>query len=175
MDLRTLTGDLVQDMDEDPSRVPLEDIMQLKNRILISLAVAEEQCQCLDMVKKVNKGKESSSSSGVDFSTLKGALLLLVSTAESTERMGIRLEKRCISLRHQYDSYQQDRMNHRLAILTVISAIFMPLTFIAGIYGIIFDNMPELGYEYSYFILLATLLSIAITMIAFFYSQGWFE
>lgn len=173
MQLRSSSRELVQKMDDEPSSVPLLDIMEFKNILLGVLAVAEEQSQCMNMMKKIDKDN-ACCSAAVDFTKLRGALNILVSSAESTERMGSRLEKRSISLRQQYDSCQQDRMNHRLAVLTVLSAVFMPLTFIAGIYGMNFENMPELGYENSYFILLGTLIVIAISMISFFVISGWF-
>jgi magnesium transporter len=88
--------------------------------------------------------------------------------------MGLRLEKRSIYLRQQYESYQQDTINNRLAILTVLSAIFMPLTFLAGIYGMNFEYMPELEYENGYLIFLGLQASIAVVMLVFFYYRGWF-
>ena len=175
MDLRSLSVDLVRRMDDDPSSVELEDLMYFKNRILEVLSIAEEQSQCMNMLKKLHKDSNDASPSVLDFTNLRGTLSILICTAESTERMGLRLEKRSISLRQQYDSYQQDKINHRLAVLTVLSAVFMPLTFIAGIYGMNFENMPELGYENSYYILLATLLAIAISMMVFFHTNGWLE
>ena len=47
---------------------------------------------------------------------------------------------------------QNHRMNEVMKILTVVSAIFMPLTFIVGVYGMNFDNQPELHWKYGYFI-----------------------
>ena len=44
-----------------------------------------------------------------------------------------------------------NRMNQVMKVLTVIASLFIPLTFIAGIYGMNFDNMPELHYKYGYF------------------------
>jgi magnesium transporter len=88
--------------------------------------------------------------------------------------MGLRLEKRSIYLRQQYESHQQDNINNRLAILTVLSAIFMPLTLNAGIYGMNFEYIPELQYENGYFIFLGFQASIAVVMLVFFYYQGWF-
>lgn len=131
---------LVKRLDKDPSSVQLEEILQLRDKLLIVLAVAEEQSQCLAMVKAMDKDTE-----GVNFKGLKGALSILVATAESTERMGLRLEKRAAGLKAAFDSHQQNRMNRRLALLTVLSAVFMPLTFMAGIYGMNFVNIPEYG------------------------------
>ena len=69
----------------------------------------------------------------------------------------------------------QDKTNNRLRILTIISAIFMPLTLIAGIYGMNFRLMPELSWHYGYWVVLLGMLSIALGLIWYFYRKGWFR
>jgi len=68
-------------------------------------------------------------------------------------------------------SYQT---NNVMKVLTVISTIFIPLTFIAGIYGMNFDFMPELRYELSYFIVLGIMGFIGIVMLVYFKMHRWF-
>lgn len=160
---------LVARMDADPASVSLGEILHLKDQLYVSMAVAEEQTQCMILLKEIDDD-----TSGVDFRPVKGSMALLISTASSTERMALRLEKRILAIRSAFDSFQQDKINHRLAILTVVSAVFMPLTFIAGIYGMNFENMPELEYEYSYFILMGSLAALTASMLYFFYINGWF-
>ena len=65
------------------------------------------------------------------------------------------------------------RMNEIMKLLTVISTIFIPLTFIVGVYGMNFDNMPELRKEWGYFILWGVMLSIALGMLRFFRKRKW--
>lgn len=168
--IRQWSVDLVSRMDKDPANVQLEDIMQFRDSLLIVLAVAEEQSLCLDMIMKLDEDTD-----GLDFNTLKGILSIMIATAESTERMALRLEKRGTDLKQSYDSHQQDRMNRRLAVLTIVSVIFMPLTFLAGIYGMNFSNMPELETDNGYFVLIGAMVAIAITMLGFFQYHGWFE
>ncbi|WP_339886936.1 magnesium/cobalt transporter CorA [uncultured Flavobacterium sp.] len=69
---------------------------------------------------------------------------------------------------------QGHRMNEVMKILTVISSIFMPLTFIAGIYGMNFDNLPELHWKYSYFFVLGVMFLIVLSMIYYFKKKKWF-
>ena len=57
--------------------------------------------------------------------------------------------------------------------LTVITTIFMPLTFIAGLYGMNFINIPELQFENGYFVILGIMATIAIMMFAMFRKIGW--
>eukprot|EP00980_Cylindrotheca_fusiformis_P002507 scaffold586_cov68-Cylindrotheca_fusiformis.AAC.16 len=172
LDLRNSSAALVIRMDMDPACVDISDVMDFKNKLLLALAVSEEQAQCINMMKKLDKDRDFAT--GMDFSKLKGSLSCLIATADATERMALRLEKRSIYLRQQFEAYQQERINNRLAVLTVLSAIFMPLTFLAGIYGMNFENMPELHYENGYFIFWGVQGSIALIMLLFFYSRGWF-
>ncbi len=85
------------------------------------------------------------------------------------------------SLMDVYLSSINNRMNEVMKLLTVISSIFIPLTFIAGIYGMNFDtekspfNMPELGWYWGYVICLAVMSVIAALQIYFFWKRGWFD
>ena len=67
-----------------------------------------------------------------------------------------------------YFSSQSHRMNEIMKILTAVSVIFMPLTFVVGVYGMNFEFMPELKYEYGYYTVVAIMLIITIGMIVYF-------
>jgi magnesium transporter len=73
-----------------------------------------------------------------------------------------------------YLSSLSNRMNQVMKVLTIIATIFIPLTFIAGIYGMNFENMPELSLPWAYPAVLILCLAIALTMTAFFRRKGWF-
>ena len=73
-----------------------------------------------------------------------------------------------------YMSAQGNRMNEVMAILTIISTIFIPLSFLAGIYGMNFKFMPELEWQWGYFILLGCMAVIGGAMVVFFKKKGWF-
>ncbi|MGP1375511.1 MAG: magnesium/cobalt transporter CorA [Almyronema sp.] len=85
------------------------------------------------------------------------------------------------SLMDVYLSSVSNRMNEVMKLLTVISSIFIPLTFIAGVYGMNFNyqtspwNMPELNTYYGYPLTLAVMAAVAIAMCIFFWRRGWFE
>lgn len=72
-----------------------------------------------------------------------------------------------------YMSSISNKMNNVMKVLTIIATIFIPLTFIAGVYGMNFDVMPELHYKYSYFILWGVMLIIFITMLIAFKKRKW--
>jgi magnesium transporter len=80
-----------------------------------------------------------------------------------------------------YLSSVGNKMNEIMKLLTVISTIFIPLTFIAGVYGMNFNteksplNMPELNWYWGYPVCLAVMLAIAIGLVFFFWRRGWFE
>lgn len=78
-------------------------------------------------------------------------------------------------IRDSYISYNSHHSNRIMQILTVITTIFMPLSFLAGLYGMNFLNMPELQWKYGYFILLFIMVSIAISMFILFKRKGWFK
>ncbi|WP_199617334.1 magnesium/cobalt transporter CorA [Paenibacillus alkalitolerans] len=78
-------------------------------------------------------------------------------------------------IRDSYISLNSDRMNTIMKTLTVITTIFMPLTFIAGVYGMNFAVMPELSLKYGYYIILAVMFSIGVGMFAWFKGKGWFD
>lgn len=69
---------------------------------------------------------------------------------------------------HSYMSVTAQRSNDAMKLLTIFSAFFLPLTFIAGIYGMNFDNMPELRWEYGYFITLGVMVVISIIILSWF-------
>jgi magnesium transporter len=78
-------------------------------------------------------------------------------------------------IRDNYLSLNAHRTNSVMMILTVITVIFMPLTFIAGIYGMNFDYMPELHWKYGYFAVLGVMALIAFLMYIWFKKKGWFN
>ncbi len=72
-----------------------------------------------------------------------------------------------------YLSVVSNRTNDIMKVLTIFSAIMLPLTFIAGVYGMNFENMPELKKEYGYFIVVAIMVAVAVAMLLFFRRKGW--
>lgn len=73
-----------------------------------------------------------------------------------------------------YNSVMANKMNDIMKVLTIFAAIFIPLTFIAGIYGTNFEYLPELHYKYSYFIFWAILIGLAGSLLLYFKRKRWF-
>ncbi|MFW6309951.1 MAG: magnesium/cobalt transporter CorA [Prolixibacteraceae bacterium] len=72
-----------------------------------------------------------------------------------------------------YHANVGNRTNDVMKVLTIFASIFIPLTFIAGIYGTNFDYLPELHYKYSYFIMWGVMIVIASVMLYFFRKKGF--
>ena len=72
-----------------------------------------------------------------------------------------------------YHTTLSSKLNDIMKFLTVFSVIFIPLTFIAGIYGTNFDNLPELHYKYSYFIMWGVMLVVTALMLFYFKNKKW--
>ncbi|PKL89360.1 MAG: magnesium and cobalt transport protein CorA [Ignavibacteriae bacterium HGW-Ignavibacteriae-2] len=72
-----------------------------------------------------------------------------------------------------YNSALSNKMNDVMKILTIFAAIFIPLTFIAGIYGTNFEYLPELHFKYSYFIFWGVMIVVAVALLIFFKRKKW--
>ena len=84
----------------------------------------------------------------------------------------------CADLRDYYMSIVSNRMNEVMKVLTIIGTIFIPLSFIAGLYGMNFNsslpgNMPELNVPYAYFIAIGVMALIGFGLLGFIWKKGW--
>lgn len=100
-----------------------------------------------------------------------------------------KLKENCTSVLEEIDANKQilegmanlfyaiqgQRMNEIMKLLTVISVIFIPLSFLAGLYGMNFEHMPELKMKYGYPIILSIMFLIAGGMVFFFLKKGWIK
>ena len=98
---------------------------------------------------------------------LKSVDLIKISLKQTEERLD--------SLNDHYHLLLQEKANKRLNFLTIIQAVFVPLTLVVGIYGMNFVNMPELNYKYGYFVSLGAMALIASLFMFYFYRKGWFN
>ena len=99
-----------------------------------------------------------------------------------------RLHQKCLELLEQIESdmgslesasnfffaAQTHKMNEIMKTLTIISVIFIPLTFIVGVYGMNFDNMPELRYHNGYYMVVGFMFLVVIGMVFYFKRRRWF-
>jgi len=94
-------------------------------------------------------------------------LIQVVETIETYREMAT-------SLLDLYLSSISNRMNEVMKVLTIIATIFIPLSFIAGVYGMNFRYMPELEWRYGYLYALALMLAVALVLLGYFKRKEWF-
>jgi magnesium transporter len=73
-----------------------------------------------------------------------------------------------------YLSTTSNRMNEVMKVLTLIATIMMPLTFIAGVYGMNFEHMPELKWRYGYAAAWGLMIAVTLVMLGYFRRKRWF-
>jgi magnesium transporter len=95
---------------------------------------------------------------------------LCLSLIDDCEQIEVRLE----SSTNLFFSIQGHRMNQVMKTLTVVATIFIPLTFIAGIYGMNFTNMPELHWKYGYFGIWFIIMAVFAVMLIYFKKKKWY-
>jgi len=125
--------------------------------------------------KLLLRSLEFARSSVVDISDILDSVQRGAEAMRTALNMIDHLQGRLRELMQQHQLDQQAQTDSRVRILTIISAVFLTLTLIAGIYGMNFDNMPELHVDYFYFIVLAGMAVLAIGMFTYFAWKGWFK
>ena len=150
-----------------------------------------------DVLERIEKSRENLNFLKRSILPLRDALFSLKSIHDDDDYDGIekgtytffaRLHQKSLELLEQieydmntldsassfYFSSQSHRMNEIMKILTAVSVIFMPLTFIVGVYGMNFDVMPELRYRNGYFMVLFVMFLLVLGMVYFFKKKKWF-
>ena len=133
-------------MDTDPPTFEFEHLVEAKNCLLRVLQVAEEQDEIIEGLAAAEQN-----TAGLDFTNCRGAFEMLEANSKSNERLSSRVDKHMNELRERIMAKREVDLNQRLALLTILSAIFMPLTLLSGIWGMNFENMPELSGEGAYY------------------------
>ncbi len=95
---------------------------------------------------------------------------LCLSLIDDSDKIELKLD----SYTNLFFSIQGHRMNQVMKTLTVVATIFIPLTFIAGIYGMNFDNMPELHWKWAYFGVWGVIILVFGGMLYYFKKKNWF-
>ncbi|WP_175517250.1 magnesium transporter CorA family protein [Planctomicrobium piriforme] len=84
-------------------------------------------------------------------------------------------EAKVAAVQQEYELAVQHRLENRLRFLTIISAVFLPLTLISAVYGMNFNDLPAMHWEYGYLVVIGMMLTTAGVTGAFLYWRGWFE
>ncbi len=164
-----MLGERIEVLEEallaDPSKDSVKEIYTLK-RQLITLRHAVWPLR--EAVNSLRKGESELVQEGtlIFFGDLHDHIIQVIDTVENYREM-------VAGLLDLYLSSVSNRMNEVMKVLTVIATFFIPLTFIAGIYGMNFEFMPELGWKWSYPVLWVIMIIIAGFMASWFRKKKW--
>lgn len=164
-----LVGEQIEDLEDrlisQPDQSTLNDIYRLKQELVFlrkSIWPTREVASSLQRSEHELIGQ----SVGVYFRDVYDHTIQVVETVETFRDMAS-------GMLDLYLSTISNRMNEVMKVLTIFAAIFIPLTFAAGIYGMNFDYMPELHWRWGYFAALGVMASVAIIMIVYFKKRRW--
>ena len=168
MFINQLSGEL-EEMEEKVISSPIPELLkELQKLKRIAALIRKSVWPLREMIHSM-RGDDSSfigEETEKYYQVLDSHMLLISDNAESVREM-------ISGLLEIYLSSISNRMNEVMKVLTLIATIFIPLTFIAGIYGMNFANMPELKWRYGYFLALAIMTVTALVMVMFFRRKKW--
>jgi len=150
---------------KSPSNEILSEIMDLKRSVLRLRRISGKQ---MDILHRMSRGEFSLIPDDMRpfYRDVYDHLVRVVDLSENyRDLISGSLEA--------YLSVVSNRLNEIMKVLTIFSVIMLPLTFIAGIYGMNFDNMPELHSRYGYYTVWIIMIAVAVGMLLFFKRRGW--
>jgi magnesium transporter len=161
-----LTEDLEQDVMGSPVRETLVQIQQMKRAMI---QVRRAIWPLRDVVNTMLRGGSPliKKTTIVFLRDVYDHVIRVVDIVETQREM-------LGGLMDIYLSSVSNRMNEVMKVLTVIATVFIPLTFIVGVYGMNFDNIPELHWAHGYWYVWAIMLSVGLVMLLYFRRRKWF-
>lgn len=164
-----VVGDRLEGMEsvviDDPTPVVLGELNRLKNQLInLRRAIWPQR----EAINELVRGDHKLISDEVGV-YLRDTYDHCIQTSEVAEMY----REMVTGLMNTYLSSVANRTNEVMKVLTIMASIFIPLTFMAGIYGMNFEHMPELKYEYAYGTLWFAMGVVASGMIFFFWRKGW--
>lgn len=152
----------------DPDDLDPNVIADLKRQVAQLESICEDQLYCA-------KSLVTHSDTVIQTAGQEAYFNDLVSDAEQGLRAITRLNGRVKDLQDNYVMQHHDSFEKRLGILTIISAIFLPLTFLTGFFGMNFINMGMLEWEYGSILVTILMVFISLSLLWYFNSRSWFD
>lgn len=165
---RQQTNRLEEQLKQEPETIDPDAIAELRQHMTQLEFICEDQVFCA-------KSLVSQRNSIVKTDGQEAYFNDLVTDSEHALRSINRLNGRLKDLQDHLELKHQDSVEKRIRMLTILSAIFLPLTFITGYFGMNFRNMTILNWPYSLTFFSILLFAIPAVMLWFFYSRGWFD
>jgi magnesium transporter len=150
---------------DKPLKAPLSEILLIRRKTSFLENTLEMILRVLNQITSDQQTKLSSDSKK-QIRSLHDRLSYLRRNLENQHN-------RVIILREAYNSSLTATLNETIRTLTVIATIVLPLTLIAGIYGMNFDVMPELQWQYGYYFALSLMDAVGICLISYFKIKRW--
>lgn len=162
-------GEKIEDIEEElvtnPTSETLQEIHNLKGEMIF---LRKSVWPLRELVSGLERGESPliKESTGIYLRNIYDHTIQVIDTIETFRDM-------LSGILDIYLSSISNKMNEVMKVLTIIATIFIPLTFIAGIYGMNFQYMPELGWRWSYFGVLSVMVIMGIGMVNYFRIKKW--
>jgi magnesium transporter len=171
MDVLDIIGTKVEAIDhqlmQTLSRDPLEKIYDLKREMLYFRRSISPLKEIINKLQKEEETLIMQESTSIYLKDLFDHIVQVNDTIDTYREM-------LASFIDFYMMLNTNAINEVVKTSTIISTIFIPLTFIVGIYGMNFDNIPEIHWKYGYFVILAFMALLTSIMLSFFKRKKWF-
>jgi len=162
-------GDQLEELEEelvdDPTAESMRRIHHLKREILYLRRSVWPLRELLGMLEK-SESPLIQESTHIFFRDIHDHVVQIIDTIETFREM-------LSGMLDIYLSSLSNRMNQVMKVLTIIATLFIPLTFIAGVYGMNFKFMPELNWRWGYPLVWGVIVSVATGLIVYFKKKGW--
>lgn len=159
--------ELLEDgLDENPTKEHYKEIQKLKRDLIFLRKSVYPLREAIAKITKENNGLVEPENLTY-FNDVYDHCIHIIDSIETFRDL-------TSSLMDLYMTSMSNRMNEVMKVLTVISTIFIPITFIAGVYGMNFQYMPELTHQWGYPIALGVMALLVISMLAYFKVKKWF-
>jgi magnesium transporter len=159
---------LAKILNEDPGAVHTSDLTKLRWQVDKLVSLIENQLYCI-------AGLNASDNAALQEPHRKAYIQDLASEVEIAQRGIYRLEARVNDLHAYYQMAGSDRVEKRLRILTIVSAITLPLGLIAGLLGMNVGGLPGSKFPYGFMIVIILMVAIAGVELWYFRRKGWFD
>ncbi len=166
--LRERILNLEEQMNRDTEDVEVEDILDLRAKLVTLGTIVYDHGPPLKALSQIDKPF-------FELHDTREFLFCALANQQAADGALTWLDQRISSLRSGVELHAQDKTNRRLNTLTVLSAIFNPITLLAGIWGMNFVKMPELQFAYGYPIALAIMVGIGVLIFLYFKKTGWLD
>lgn len=167
-DLRDQIWELEKRMEREPEGVDISEISETRSKLLTLEAVVNGQLPAFPALMATNEPF-------FELENSREHLMSAFANLQAADRSLHWLEGRIDVIRSHAEMRVQHKMNRRLSRLTILSTIFMPITFLAGIWGMNFQNMPLLSQPYGYLVAIGVMLLVGGGVFFYFMKKGWFE